>query len=137
MLNFIEGNWNFKSKRDSFKEENSASDDSTVLQSDVKECLKNICISNINKLIFGHLNVNSIRSKFDILDEQIKGSIDISMVSERRLHDSFPEGQFLKVFIHHLDLTVIEMVYIPEDIPAIINPWFPFCRKVFYWDQPL
>ena len=66
--------------------------------------------------------MNSIRNKFDILGEQIKGSIDIFMVSERRLHDGFPEGQFLKVFIHHLDLTVIEMVYIPEDIPAIINP---------------
>ena len=54
--------------------------------------------------------MNSIRNKFDILGEQIKGSIDIFMVSERRLHDSFPEGQFLKVFIHHLDLTVIKMV---------------------------
>ena len=140
LLNFIEGNWNFKSERDNFKEENSASHDSTVLQSDVKESLKNICISNINKLIFGHLNVNSLRNKFDFVSVQIKSSIDIFMVSETKLHDSFLEGQFLKVFIHHLDLTIIEMV---EELcftygkisQSIVNPWFLFCGKLFYWDQ--
>ena len=42
LLNFIEGNWNFWSEGDVFKEENGASDDSTVLQSDVKKSLKNI-----------------------------------------------------------------------------------------------
>ena len=82
MLNFIEGN--FRSERNVFKEENGASDDSTVLQS-VKKSLKNIRISNINKLIFKYLNVNSLRNKFDILSEQIKGSIDIFMASETKL----------------------------------------------------
>ena len=47
LLNFIAGNWNFRSERDIFKEENSASDDSTVLQSDVKKSLENIRISNV------------------------------------------------------------------------------------------
>ena len=76
------------------------SDDSTVLQSYVKKSLKNIRISNINKLIFGHLNVNSLRNKFDIHNEQIKGSIDIFMVFETKLDDSFPEGQFLIKAFH-------------------------------------
>ena len=65
------------------------------MQSDVKKSLKNIRISNINKLIFGHLNVNSLRNKFDILSEQIKGSIHVFMVSETKLNDSFPEDKFL------------------------------------------
>ena len=65
-LNFIEGKWNFRSERDVFTEENGASDDSTILQSDVKNFLKNIRISNINNMIFRHLNVSSLRNKFDI-----------------------------------------------------------------------
>ena len=50
-----------------------------VLKSDVKKSLKSIRISNINKLIFGHLNINSLRNKFDIPRE---GSIDVFMISE-------------------------------------------------------
>ena len=69
--------------------------DSTFSQSDVKKALKNICIRNTNKLIFGHLNINSLKNKFDLLSKQVKGSIDILMVSETKLNDSFPEGQFL------------------------------------------
>ena len=58
------------------------------------------CNQKLNKLIFGHLNVNSLKIKFDILSEKIKGSIDIFMVSERKLDDSFPEGQFLIKSFH-------------------------------------
>ena len=54
----------------------------------------------MNKLIFGHLNVNSLRTKFDIISEKIKGSTDIFMVSETKLDDRFPEGQFLIIGFH-------------------------------------
>ena len=77
LLNFTEGNWNFRSGRDVFKEENGAPYDSTVLQSDVKKSLKNIRISNIGKLIFGHLNVNAQRNKYDILSEQINSFMHV------------------------------------------------------------
>ena len=60
---------------------NIASNDPIVSQSDVKKALKDIRISNMNKLIFGHLNINSLRNKFDLFSEQVKGSIDILMVS--------------------------------------------------------
>ena len=56
------------------------SNDPTVSQSDLKD-IKDIRISNLNKLIFGHLNINSLRNKFDLFSEQVKGSIDILMVS--------------------------------------------------------
>ena len=49
----------------------------------------------MNKLILGHLNINSLRNKFDILQEQVKDNIDILMVSETKLDESFPIGQFL------------------------------------------
>ena len=62
------------------------------MQSDVTKFLKSVCISNINKLILVHLNVNSLRNRFDILSEQIKGSIDTFIASETKLDGSFPEG---------------------------------------------
>ena len=51
--------------------------------------------SNLNRLIFAHLNINSIRNKFDQLVNGIKGNIDILMISETKLDDSFPSMQFL------------------------------------------
>ena len=95
LLSFIESNWIFDYDGDSFSEEYCVSNDPTVSQSDVKKALKDILISNINRLIFGHLNTNSLRNKFDFLSEQVKCSIDILMVSETKLDDSFPEVQFL------------------------------------------
>ena len=83
-----------------FSEENCVSNDSTFSQSDVKKALKDIRISNMNKLIFGHLNINSLRNKFDLLSEQVKRSVDILMVSETKLDDSFPKGQFLTEGFH-------------------------------------
>lgn len=43
-------------------------DDSSILaNSDAKSVLNDIRVTNLNKLIFGHLNINSIRNKFDFL----------------------------------------------------------------------
>ena len=72
LLNFIEANRIFNYEGDLFSEENCVSNDSTFSQSDVKKALKDIRISNMNKLIFGHLNINSLRNKFDLLSEQVK-----------------------------------------------------------------
>ena len=49
----------------------------------------------MNKIIVGQLNINSIRNKFDFLAQQVKGNIDILMISETKLDESFPVGQFL------------------------------------------
>ena len=62
---------------------------------DPKQILKNIRNSNVNKLTFGHLNINSLRNKFDQLTEMLKGFVDIFLISESKLDDSFPEGQFI------------------------------------------
>ena len=100
------------------------SNDPTVSQSDVKKALKDIRISNLNKLIFGHLNINSLRNKFDLFSEQVKGSIDILMVSETKLDDSFPEAQFLIEAFHspfRFDRNINGggvMLYVLEDIPT-------------------
>ena len=50
---------------------------------------------NLNKIMFAHLNINSIRSKFDCLSEQVKGNIYILLIWETKIDDSFPVGQFI------------------------------------------
>ena len=49
---------------------------------------------NLNKLIFAHLNINWIRNKFDSLADISKDNIDILMISEAKVNDCFPDGQF-------------------------------------------
>ena len=65
VLCFIEHNWNCKCKGDV----NIYSEDvSNVSQ----QALKDIHKSNINKLVFGQLNINSLRNTFDMLSELIQ-----------------------------------------------------------------
>ena len=45
--------------------------------------------------MIGHLNINSIRSKFEFLKDTIGNNIDIFLISETKLNDSFPAGQFM------------------------------------------
>ena len=62
---------------------------------DCNNTLKPLRKDNRNKLIFAYLNINSIRNKFEVLSEQIKGNVDVLMISETKIGDSFPAGQFL------------------------------------------
>ena len=62
---------------------------------DPKQLLKDFRNSNVSKLTFGHLNINSLRNKFGQLTEMVKGFADIFLISESKLDDSFPERQFI------------------------------------------
>ena len=57
--------------------------------------LKSLRTSNPDKLVLVHLNINSIRNKFEMLSDQIKGNIDVLLVSETKIDDSFTIGNFL------------------------------------------
>ena len=50
--------------------------------------------NNLNKLISAHLKISSIRNKFDSLADIIKGKIDILMIWETKVDDTFPDSQF-------------------------------------------
>ena len=50
---------------------------------------------NINETIVAHLNVNSLRNKFNSLAGQMTGNIDILMVSDVKLDESFLISQFI------------------------------------------
>ena len=47
--------------------------------------LDEIRIKKANRLIIGHLNVNSLQNKFQMLEELIKDKIDIFLISETKL----------------------------------------------------
>ena len=58
------------------------------------ECLNNLRQRNINCLFLAHININSIRNKFDQLVSSIKNNIDILMISETKTDNSFSPIQF-------------------------------------------
>ena len=86
--------------------------------------IKDIRQKNLGKIVNGHLNINSIRQKFDSLIEITAGNIEILMISETKLDDSFPKGQFIiKGFSepYRLDRNSKGggiMLLIREDIPS-------------------
>ena len=57
--------------------------------------LTNIRLNNRNRPITIQLNINSIRNKFDFSYSEISPSLDLLLVSETKLDDSFPMAQFL------------------------------------------
>ena len=50
-----------------------------------KEELNNLRLKNPNRLICAHLNINSVKNKFDLLSDIIENNIDILMISETKL----------------------------------------------------
>ena len=90
----------------------------------VFKSLKDVQIKNLNRIVLVHLNINSLRNKFDLLTDQIKGNVDVLVVSETKLDDSFPTGQFkIPGYASPFRLDRDEngggiMVFVREDIPV-------------------
>ena len=81
-------------------------------------------LKNVNRLVIGHLNINSLRNKFDALQMLIKDNIDIFVITESKLDDSFPSKQFaINGYIQFRadrDADGGEvLIYVREDIPCI------------------
>ena len=82
---------------------------------------------NLNRLLFAHLNINSIRNKFDQLVAGVKNNIDVFMISETKLANSFPKMQFHfdGYCVYSLDRNDHGggiLVYVREDIPSKLIP---------------
>ena len=59
------------------------------------DILKDLRCKNLNRILIGHLNINSLRNKFEILVSSIAVNLDTLMISETKLDESFPVSQFL------------------------------------------
>ena len=57
--------------------------------------LKSLREENPDRPIFAQININSIRNKFQFLASQVINNVDVLLVSETKLDDSFPTAQFL------------------------------------------
>ena len=55
--------------------------------------LTNLKLRNVNRILCVQININSIRNKLDQLKSIISGIIDILIITETKLNDSFPEAQ--------------------------------------------
>ena len=86
--------------------------------------LKALRLTNVNKLIIAHLNLNSLRNKFEFLISLIKDNIDVLMISETKLDESFPTSQFIingfsaPFCLDQNDKDDGIILYIREDIPS-------------------
>ena len=57
--------------------------------------LKSLREENPDRPIFAQININSIRNKFQFLASQVINNLDVLLVSETILDNSFPTAQFL------------------------------------------
>ena len=80
---------------DNTQDESLALDDPIYNDSQVFDVLSNLRLRNVNRIIIGNLNVNSIANKIDGLRIKVENKIDILVITETKLDDSFPTSQFL------------------------------------------
>ena len=57
--------------------------------------LQNLRANNWKRIIMGTLNVNSIRSKILLLADLVIGKLDILLLCETKINNTFPTSQFL------------------------------------------
>ena len=61
-----------------------------VVKIATKVTLQNLRLENPNRIMIGQLNINSIRNKFEVLTSLIADEIDVLLLSETKLNETFP-----------------------------------------------
>ena len=55
------------------------------------DSIRQLKLSNSHKIILGHLNINSLRNKFESIADVIQGTFDIFLLSATKIDESFPD----------------------------------------------
>ena len=63
-------------------------------EEDVKPCLCRLKLRNVNRLIFGQININSIRNNSELLFSLVSNNNDVLLISETKIDNTFPVSQF-------------------------------------------
>ena len=92
-----------------------------------RQHLKNLRKKNIGRL---HINVNSIRNKFDQLVYGVKGKVDVLMIKETKLDESFPTVQF-NIEGYYTFRSII-LLSVRDDIPSKFIPIKNSTIEVFF-----
>ena len=93
-------------------------------QSFFLEKLKALRLSNADRIIVAEIHVNSIRNKFDALIAGIQNKVDILLISETKLNETFPTRKFSIDGLtspYRLDRNGFGgglLAYVREDIPS-------------------
>ena len=64
------------------------------MQENPTDSTRKLKLSNSYKIILGHLNFYSLRSKFESVADVIQGIFDIFLLSEIKIDEIFPDKQF-------------------------------------------
>ena len=86
--------------------------------------LNELKTKNTERLIVGHININFLQNKFEYLKSLIQGKIDIIVITETKIDDSFPLSQFtmdgysIPFRLHRDSQGGGIIIYIREDIPC-------------------
>ena len=103
-----------------FIDENEESSENTSFPNKLKATR----IANTNRLIIGHININSIRNKFEMLSSSCKGSLNILMIFETQLDSKVLSNQYtteeysVPIRFYRNGRGGEILLYIREDIPA-------------------
>ena len=87
--------------------------------------IKELRIGNANKVIIGNLNINSIRNKFEQLKETVLKYVDILVVTETKLDETFLGSLFLNgggvvIFMRGtISSKILEKHIFPNDVGSI------------------
>ena len=90
--------------------------------------LQSLRVKNVDKIVLRHININSIRNKFDVLVDLTRDKIGILPISETKIDNSFPTSQFgIQGYTpFRLDCSVNRagiLLYTRNDIPAKKLPY--------------
>ena len=92
------------------------------------DTIKEYRMKNVNKVILANLNINSIPNKFSSLKELVSNNIDVLVIQETKLDETFPEKSFI---IPGFKAPFRQdrnrhgggiMVFVREDIPSRMLP---------------
>ena len=61
--------------------------------------IKKLRLRNINKVLFGTLNINSLPKKFDQLREIVLKHVDVLVVTETKLDDTLPNVSVFSTWV--------------------------------------
>ena len=64
------------------------------MQENPIDSIRKLKLSNPHRIILGHLNVNSLRNKFESVVDVIQGTLGSFLLSETKIDESFPDKQF-------------------------------------------
>ena len=95
-LSYIQRNWlQIETQNQRKNKEVNSSEKTTENSDDIIDGLKTSRLKYPQNPILAQINVNSIRNKFETLVSLVTSDIDILMISETKIDESFPLSQFM------------------------------------------